>query len=1366
MHTTRLALSVTVLVADVLSAAAALAAARPGGAPLPEMVVTRAAAPPTIDGRMEPGEWDRAPAATAFTTAFQDELSRIQSVAWVAYDDRFLYVCLKNYRGPTYTLLKKLARAPDDENIVYDHANEIWITPPASPLATYQTLLNSYPAVLDVKKIPSVGYTAKSWTGNWKIAATETGDYWIVEGRAPLESFGAKGIRDGDTWRALFTTDVIGRDTGGFRAWAPGGAFEDINRHGYLHFSQDGPVFQFLDVETIFTGKFRFPMAVAAGSKAACRATVKVRFGGAVEPASGDLVLTKTVSAAAGAREEFEITGDLAGLALPARKVAEPGSKEQKDVPGGYCEVTAATAEGARLYHQVFPFVIDGYRRAPPAEIMKTPYETPFGLQAFYATLARRLIVRIDRYYMDARAEAVAGTARLLEGGSGKAVAERRIAPFQYDYSEFPMDLGSLKVPVQTEAEWAKAKPVEEENRKIAAENKKAKAEGKPETPLKEVPGVKPAAYDLEVAITNKDGKELARTTVPVKLMGCQFEWLPNEVGISDKVIPPWTPVEWGDGQVSVWNRTYRLTGLGLAEKITNAGRPQLSGPMRLIATVDGKPQAVESGRPSLVRLTEAGADLAGAGRAGDLELAVTTRVEFDGFVLNRMTIAPKRAARIDRLTLEVSMPRSEAPCFVTTAGGWAAYHGWTPERWDSRETSSGSRMFNFVPYVFLTDSERGFSWFADSTRGWVLDPAKPTQELECRGDTVALRIHFVTRPGTIEKPTTVEYGWMTTPQKPQPHAWRAYNIANSRPYRHATSVFWNDADWAVLWPYYSSPYPWDMEKSKKAIDAATARGVTGCVGAIAHAIARYRDYGGRWFNDLAADWGESPGVLSNGNVARGRGPNDFQVWHYDRWVKQAGLPGLYFDENYLGEDFNYLSGGAYLAPDERIEPGYSYLGLREYNKRLRYMFRANGKAPPNLWLHTTSGHPVYAWMPDVAMEGENVEPTAPADYMDCLPASRLRSIGMGANLGAAPFIMCQADRHWNEAHSPFTVPQFVGWVLAHDCLPEGAAFWPVLASEMGMWRDDIRFLPYWKPGLGVESKTAEVLVSAHVRPGQAVLWIVNTSHEDRRATVAVDMKRLGLDAAASIAFDAETGERCQFSGGALAVDVPKRFWRAVRIVQPKLLAAGETFVAHFDGGAVEADEALGHPYPLPDKSATAPTADAEGKSGKGCALDQALVFGARHNVPVEDGRMAFQVKVPAGASGVLVETGRWKVSLGKAGLTLAFLAETPTGEGAMRHGPSLVASATGTRWETLATAALPAAPEGGWREFRISWRGKEMKVQASGQELAAATLPEPPFRPLGRGRDIQDYRLRTRAAAITFGPLKGAVMDDLVIGR
>ena len=1346
--------------AAVLACTAAVSAA-PAKAPipLPEMVVPKAKTPPTIDGKMEPGEWDRAAAATAFTVAFQDELCRIQSVVWVMYDDQSIYVCFKNYRGPTCTLLRKRARASDDENIVFDPSNEIWITPPASPTATYQTLFNSYPAALDTKKIPSVGYTAKAWKGNWTIASSETGDSWVVEARAPLRSFGAEGLRGGDTWRALFTTDVLGADAGGFRAWAPGGAFEEIARHGYLHFREDGPVFQLLGVETVFTGTCDFPMAVAAGARSPCRAAVTVRFGAAVEAARDDLVVTKTVNVAAGAREAFAVSADLSGLALPTRRITlGTGTKEQKDVPAGFCEVTA-TADGATLYHQVFPFVVDGYKRVPPAEIRKTPYETPFGLEAFYAPLHKQLIVKIDRYYMDARAEAVAGTARLVSPATGQAAAERSIAPFYNDYSEFPMDLAAVRVPVQTEEDWKAAQPAEEENRKIAAENRKRKAEGKPELPLKEVPGLKAAEYQLEVALSSRDGKELARTTVPLKLTGREFEWLPNDVGISDKVIPPWTPLAWKNGEVSMWNRTYRLNALGLAEQITNAGAPQLAGPMALVAVIDGKETRLQAGKPALAKLTEAAADLTGSTQAGDLELTVATRVEFDGFVLNRMTVAPRRPVRLDRLTLEVAMPKSEAPCFVTTAGGWAAYHGWTPDKWDSRETSAGTRVGNFVPYVFLTDSERGFTWFADSDRGWILDPAAPTQELTSGKDTVTLRIHFVTKPGLLEKPTTVEYGWMTTPQKPRPKEWRAYHITNSRPYPKAHCVFWMDADWAVLWPYYSSPYPWDMEKSKKMIEATAARGITGCVGAIAHAIARYRDSKGRWFNDMAADWGESLGNLSNGNVARGRGPNDFQVWHYDRWVKLGGLAGLYFDENYLGEDWNYLAGGAYLLPDERIQPGYSYLGLREYNKRLRYMFHSSGKTPPNLWLHTTSGQPVYAWMPDVAMEGENVEPTGENnDYLDCLPAARLRSIGMGANLGAAPMIMCQADRHWNDSHSPLTVPQFVGWVLAHDCLPEGAAFWQVLASELELWHDETRFLPYWKEGLGLESKTKDVLVSAHVRPGHAVLWIVNTAREDRQAAVRVDMKNLGLDPAQTVAFDAETGEPIDIRSGTLTVTVPKRFWRAVRLDQPKGLTGGATFVATFDGGETVADAALGNRYPQPAKDGGLPQGIVEGKTGKGFALEQALVVSARHNAAPGQGTIAFQVKLAPDASGILLATGRFKLAVAKGKVTAAAEKQTETGEGKDKR--------VTARWETLTTADLPAEPEAAWHGIKLRWKDKDVKVEMDGKEIAAATLDEPLLPPMARGREIQDYRLRTRPPTVTFGPAKGAVLDDLVMGR
>jgi len=436
-------------------------------------------------------------------------------------------------------------------------------------------------------------------------------------------------------------------------------------------------------------------------------------------------------------------------------------------------------------------------------------------------------------------------------------------------------------------------------------------------------------------------------------------------------------------------------------------------------------------------------------------------------------------------------------------------------------------------------------------------------------------------------------------------------------------------------------------------------------------------------------------------------------------------------------------------------------------------MFPANGKTPPYLWLHTTSGHPVYAWMPDVAMEGENVEPAnAEDDYMVCLPASRLRSIGMGANLGSAALIMCQADRHWNDAFSPFMVHQFVGWVLAHDCLPESGLFWPILASELELWPDDTRFLPYWKTGLGIESATKDVLVSAHARPGRAVLWIVNTSHQDRRATVRVDLAKLGFDSRKTVAFDAETGERYRLGRGVLAhshtvtLDVPARMWRAVRLMHslsPRERAgvrdAGATeeltFIAAFDGGEAVADEALGHRYAR-GRGPDAPKAEAEGKSGKGMSLDEPFAFDARHHAAPEQGTIAFQLKLTdPKANGTLVALGSPKLEL-----------RLDRGRLWVSDGKAKPPS------EADAKAQGAGVSDGAWHQVKLLWRSQSsataketgfgISVDGGRVELGAPV----PIRPMGRGLDIRDYRRRIEPGRITFGPIKGAAIDDLTMSR
>ena len=1316
------------IVAAVLATAAVTRAEGNLNLPLPEMVVSRAVVPPTIDGKMEPGEWDRAPACTAWVHAFREDLGLVQSVAWITYDDKYIYVCIKNNRGPKGQFLSKRARKSDDPGIVFDPSNEIWLTPPVTPATTYQTLFNPYPAVFDAKMIPSVGYTAMSWQGNWKMASSETPDHWIVEARAEIKSFGFDSIRNGSTWRALFCADL--GDGYGFRAWAPGGAFCDIPRHGLLRFQDASAVFQFLSVESVFTGKYNFDMAVTGPPSGKSDVTVQLRFGPGTTAAADDLVVQRKVNVADGRREAIVMSGDVTQLKLPMRKVEVNGV--QKEVPAGCCEVTAKTGDGGVLYHQVFPFAIHGWVRTPPAVIKTTPYETAFGVSAFYAPLNKKLIVKADRLYMPRRADVASGVAR-LKAADGGVVAQRKIAPFYFDCSEFPMDLSGVQVPVETEADWAASKGAEAENKRAAAENR----------PLRPVAAAKaPAEYDLEVVLTDADGKTLAATTTKVKLLGYQFEWLPNSVGVSDKVIPPWTPMKWNNGEISMWNKTYRMNGLGLADGVVNAGARQLSS-MKMVAVVNGKEVEVKPSKAVLRRETEAGIDQSGQAAFAGIQLDVASRVEFDGCVTNTMQLRGAKDAVLERLSLVVTMPKGEAPCFVTTSGGWSAYHGWTPEKWDSRETALGSMIGNFVPYVLFTDSDRGFCWFADTEKGWLLDPSAATLEMTHEGEQVVFRVNFVTRPGTVDRPTTIRYGWTITPQKPQPKGWRNW-IIGQRPNAKGRGVFWCDADWAVLWPYYSSPFPWNYEKSKRLLESGDGRnGVISCVGNIAHAIARYSDYKGRWFNEVGADWGAIPGDLSNGNVCRlPRGPNDFQLWHWDQWIKRSNLSGLYFDETYLSEEWNYLAGNAYLTPDERVQPGYSYLGLRDLYKRLRYVFDANGKKPPCVWLHTTSGHPVYAWMPDVSMEGENVEPAnRENDYIESLPPSRIRSIDMGRNLGAAPFVMCQTSRHYNPAFSDPLIDQFVGWLLLHDVLPEGVEFWQSLAGEMQMWNDDIRFLPYWKQQPGLECKTADVLVSAHVRRGQAVVWIMNTARAGRKAEVAIDRKALGLDATRPARiFDAETGEDYLPAGNVLSLEIPRRMWRCVRIVEDPRLADGATFVARFEKDAV-ADAAFGCPLPIVPNEALIPLAVAEGKTGKGLPLDAAVVYNARHNMPAGRGRMTFDLHCDAAAGGTLLGVADLAIRLGQGKLRLHQGHEKPV------------------------EAALTFPAAAAWHSFAISWNESDLRVACDGREVLVARLQSPLIPPLQRGIRIRGHGKSTDVP-FSLGPVRGGVIDNLVIGR
>lgn len=1323
----------------------------PDGLLLPEAVVTKTSERPVIDGTMAPGEWDVATSGTGFHVRSRpfERIGHNQSVFWVTYDDSYIYVCFKNYRAPSQRLVRKNARRPDQHDIVGDDSNEIWFTPPSNPQETYQMMFNSYPAVWDVKYVPAVGHRGKGWSGAWEMASTESKAFWVIEARAPIKAFGRPEIRDGSTWRALFTADLLRLKGGKFRRWGPWvtGSFKDYVGHCPLRFDSDSAMLQVLDVESILTGDFNFPLAVTGPADGKSKVTVSVRIGPEVKPTPEDRVLSETVTVADREHRELSIAGNVNGLALP----------EHEGQPYGVCEITATTGDERTIYSHTFRFMVDGYERRPPDNLLDSPYETAFGVKASHAPLDERLFVRVDRLYLDRRGEVASGRIELIDAETDKTVAQTALEPFRNDYSNTALDIGNLDLPVEDTDAWEKKQAVAEKNAWIEQINS---TRGTSLSPL-ERPGPVPREFQLRVVLRDEGGEELAQVDRSIELLHYRYEWLDHDLGVSGQVIDPWEPLQWDGERITMWNKSYRLGGLGLAHAVRNDGRPQLSGPMRLIAVIDGEKRILRAGRPEMRKLSEAGADLSGTGRAGGLRIDVDTRVEFDGYVRNRMRISPQDTVRLDRLSLVVEMPEEEAPFFCSTAGGWAAKFGQTPDTWTSRGVASGSRMGSFVPYVLLTDSERGFCWFADNDRGWAIDPEGDAVTIHKERGQVVLTVNFVQTPVQLDESREIVYGWMVTPAKPQPAGFRAALIDNGWDIfpKCPWAVFYADFEGRRLWHYYRSPYPTDMEKSRQIVQRKerSRPKVRFCAGKTGNSIGHWEDYKGRDIEVLTADWGVTPGVKANGKVTRSEGPNDYEVWHWDRWIRHSGLRGIYFDINYLSEEWNTLSGTAYKLPNGKVQPGYSFMGQREYLKRLRYLFDEHGKSRPNIWLHSTSGHPVYSWLGDVLMEGENVSPTGPDhDYMDAYPASRFRSIGMGRNIGAAPFVMFQVKG--NNAHYPFLGYQFIGWTRAHDVYGEDFNFWLQLAAENQMWREDITFRPYWNSGWGAESTTDGVIVSAHTYPGHALLWVLNTSHESRRAELQIAPEKLGITGPDLRVFDAETSEPLALNNGALTVEVPARLWRAVRLVQPEDLKGSQTFVASFDDGEVAADEALGHRYAT---GRDVSRATAHGHRGLGVDLGRAYQFDLQHHVSSRGGRIKWRMILDRDRQGTLLEidsgkpTGtelqKLKISLEEDQLVLAIA-------------PPLEEDRRRPDWQTVSRDKW--MPTAGWHEYSVAWDGTQFTLTEDGKPLMSAELPAAvPIRKPPHG--IGELRLGTPhvyPARVTFGSIEGAVLDDLVM--
>ena len=496
------------------------------------------------------------------------------------------------------------------------------------------------------------------------------------------------------------------------------------------------------------------------------------------------------------------------------------------------------------------------------------------------------------------------------------------------------------------------------------------------------------------------------------------FPWEHNKLGLSDRVIPPFTPIQAKGNVISTVLRQHTVGKGGVWDQVVSLDRPLLKAPMRWVATADGKSVVVTGGSLKLDSAKATQAVTTGSFTAGAVRGTVRSEWDYDGMAKLTVTLPAAAGKSLDRLSLEIPLDDAQMP-YMHACGDGLRYNfaGFTPKGdgpiWDSTQANRTALVGTFYPYIWLGGGERGLAWFADSDKGWSLDDKTPTVQLERQGGTLLLRVNFITKPTALDKPREIVFGLQATPVKPMPEApvnWRRwinhyweqpkvqpFTIIGASYYYGCVSydlypinrdysiyrAFSQARDTGKPDPEFTKQY---MEQFKqyfqpgsedwKSHEVHISSGMNSAAGlkrtegwlwtpytnirGASYAMEEWPVFQDEWHN--FAYFQRTARSEAAYEVTPTASFRDAAAWYYKEMM--TCFDGVYWDNIFLAANNDTVAAGAWTDEQGRIHPSMGLWDLREMFKRTAVLFNEQGRPVFNNVAHMTNTNlvPVLAF--------------------------------------------------------------------------------------------------------------------------------------------------------------------------------------------------------------------------------------------------------------------------------------------------------------------------------------------------------------------------------------------------------------------
>ena len=1091
--------------------------------------------PPTIDGRIEPAEWQDAAGFDGFITRGTIERRRIR--AWIGADEGTIYVAIQS-QLPAMGPLAAVVRS-DSLKAVYDDAVEVFIdpSPDAPEHVDYQFLANSLGK--GGYAIHKSGNPAEeeSWSGGWRQAHGLHDGWWHFECAIPVASMKMAGpgrkTTDG-AWRINLCRDW--KPDWGWSSLSPAAAYANSGDR-FVFTRQGAPVVQYVHDgdPALPPSRGHLTLRNPGSRPLELRASL-----GLVRNRMPEVSRRQMVSLKPGETSSLDYAIDENDPTTVFELALKVASADEKTL---FYDRTVKWARAREPLHWV----------TQPA----TPVAPLDFLFAYYPSQNRlRLAADLNGLPRDAKPSRVTA---VIRGQSDKRVVKSVNFPLdgfrggrEEQTVELPPLEGRYEIALRAEGEGV---PAGEQVKRFQRHTFSWE-----NTPLGRSTKVYPPFTPIRLA-----GRTLS-TVLRTHVL--------NDVGLLDQVTC--TSANTGIAKPL-------LAGpMRYVVKLDGAEVPLVAEPLQIVAAKEH--EALVEGRFRAAGLRASFRDTwdyDGTVKV-DLSLEPTDGRSLDALWLEipfRAEAAPLIHANSDRIRAPVAqaVPASEGLV------------------WDASKVACDEFLKNFCPYVYLGSGVRGLAWFAENDKGWGWDPATPNLDVVRRGGQVVLRVHLVNRPLVLTFARRLSFGLLAAPVKPMLDGWR-YRFLRDNYHLLGTDINWLAlGDCGSVYPAGKDLLLWETIKQgslgqltaaqeQAVIDRGRAYfqpyGPEAVETFVRHARHNFESHRGAKmvfyynrascqlfdeFETFKDEWclddfravGEGKG-RGEIKVVPSASYIDYNLYWYARSFELAGNQGVYWDNWFIAPSFNTAMTDAYRREDGSVAPAAGIWGLRELAKRTFVMMNERGMRPVT-FPHMTSFSPLpllsfatvqYDW------EWKYSE----GDVQDRYRREYLQLVSTGELAGAWPVMLGDQGPL---ADDPWTQRTFSAVRIVHELDGQGGFGLPWMKSHQEnqrrlaalvlamLDRPGLVVYRYWEDRPPpVTASHADVPTIVYSLPGrEALVAAVSYAREDLEVTLRADLATLGLPGDCSV-MDVETGSRLALRDGKLVFPLKRHDIKLLRLLK------------------------------------------------------------------------------------------------------------------------------------------------------------------------------------------------------------------------